>query len=321
MLSRAYRVCAVAMNTYREAVRARVLLGLFAFALATLAYSVVIAAMSVGQDRQHPQELRVVADLGAASMSLFSVLGATVLGATTLYRELELKTIFPILTRKLARSEYLVGKYFGILITLLVFLAIDSAVVLAILALQAGNVTATLGVATCAMALLGAALWRAKFTRVYVILPWSMAVLVAMALCADAAGAERQVVILSAILTFAEIAIVSAVTIFFSAFSSPFLTGLYTIMVFVIGRSADTLGNIPAHVFGTMGPWVHNIGRVLAYIVPNLHLYVPSRPLLLGQVAEITPAWYTARACANAALYAAILLTLGALVFRRRDFS
>jgi hypothetical protein len=318
MLSRAYRVCAVAMNTYREAVGARVLLGLFALALATSAYSIVIAAMSVGQDRQ---DQRIVADLGTAAMSLFSVLGATALGATMLYRELELKTIFPILTRTLVRSEYLVGKYFGILITFFVFLALHGALVLAILALQAGNVVLTLGVAAGAMAILGVASWRAKFTRVYVIVPWSVALLVAMALCANAAGAERQLVLLSAILTFAEIAIVSAVAMLFSAFSSPFLTALFTIMVFVIGRSADTLGNLPARTFGTMGPWVHALGRGLAHVVPNLHLYVPARSLLLGQVAAITPIAYTARACANAALYAAILLTLGALVFRRRDFS
>ncbi|MDB5219455.1 MAG: hypothetical protein JWO86_7382, partial [Myxococcaceae bacterium] len=115
------RVSAIAMNTYREAVRARVLFGLLALALATSIYSLVIAAMSVRQ------EMRIVADIGAASMSLYAVFVSVILGATSLYRELELKTIFPILTRRLRRHEYVVGKYFGIFATLLVFIAIDGA--------------------------------------------------------------------------------------------------------------------------------------------------------------------------------------------------
>ena len=59
---------------------------------------------------------------------------------------------------------------------------------------------------------------------------------------------------------------------------------------------------------------------MLAKIVPNLNLYVPARPLLLGQLAAV-PLWsYVGRAWLNAILYAAVLLTLSAVVFRRRDF-
>src|SRR5438046_2310477 len=127
------RVSAIAMNTYREAVRARVLFGLLALALATSVYSLVIAAMSVRQ------ETRLVSDIGAASISLYAVFVSVILGATSLYRELELKTIFPVLTRRLRRHEYVVGKYLGIFATLLVFVAIDGAAILAIMALQSGK--------------------------------------------------------------------------------------------------------------------------------------------------------------------------------------
>src|SRR5271156_1797281 len=127
------RVLAIAMNTYREAVRARVLYGLFAVALATALYSLVVATLSLHQ------ETRVVADLGAASISLYAVLVAIVLGATSLHREIELKTIFPILTRPLRRHEYVIGKYLGTLDTLLVFVALDGGVVLALLAGEAGQ--------------------------------------------------------------------------------------------------------------------------------------------------------------------------------------
>ena len=306
------RVSAIAMNTYREAVRARVLFGLLALALATSLYSLVIAAMSVRQ------EIRIVADIGAASISLYAVLVSVILGATSLYRELELKTIFPILTRRLRRHEYILGKYLGIFATLLVFIAIDGASVLTIMAIQSKqHVPLTLGVGIGMLLVLAVLLWRATLSRVFVALPWSIALFLVMALLSDGAGAERQIVIVSAVLTLAEVAIVGAIAMVFSSFSSPFLTAIFTFWLFLIGRSADTMGNIPVRIFG---PTVRGIGIVLAKIVPNLDIYVPARPLLLGQLAAV-PVWsYVGRAWLNAFLYAAVLLTLSSVIFRRRDF-
>ena len=306
------RVSAIAMNTYREAVRARVLFGLLALALASSGYSLVIAAMSLRQ------EMRIVADIGAASISFYAVLVSVILGATSLYRELELKTIFPILTRRLRRHEYVVGKYLGIFATLLAFVALDGATVLGILAVQSKqHVGLTLGVLGGMLVVLAVLLWRATHIRVFVVLPWSMALFVVAALLADGAGGERQLVIVSALLTLAEVAIVGAVAMVFSAFSSPFLTAVFTAFLFLIGRSADTLGNIPERIFG---PTVRSAGIVLAKIVPNLNAYVPPRPLLLGQLAEVPLASYVGRAWLNAVLYAVVLLTVSAVVFRRRDF-
>jgi Cu-processing system permease protein len=306
------RIAAIAMNTYREAVRGLVLLVLLVLALATSLYSLVIAAMSI------KQEMRIVADIGAASMSLFAVVVAVVLGATSLHRELELKTIFPILTRRLRRHEYLIGKYLGILATLLAFVALDGATVLAIIAVQsAEHVPLTLGIIAGMLVALVILLVRAKYSRVFVVLPWSIALFLAMILLSHGAGGERQLVVASALLTLAEVAIVSAIAMLFSSFSSPWLTAAFTAMLFVIGRSADTIGNIPERIFGST---VRTVGIVLAKIVPNLHLYVPARPLLLGQLAAV-PIWgYVGRAWLNAILYAALLLLLSAVVFRRRDF-
>jgi ABC-type transport system involved in multi-copper enzyme maturation permease subunit len=306
------RVFAIAMNTYREAVRARVLFGLLALALATSGYSLVIAAMSLRQ------EMRIVADIGAASISLYAVLVAIILGATSLYRELELKTVFPILTRRLRRHEYLVGKYLGILATLLAFVAVDGAFVLGILAVQAKqDANAAIGAGVGLLALLGVLLWRAKYLRSFVVLPWSLVAFAVMGFLASAAGPERSVLVWSTVLTMAEVSIVCAVATLFSSFSSPFLTAIFTVMVFLIGRSADTLANLPERLFGS---FVRQTGMVLAKIVPNLNIYVPARPLLLEQLPGILTAPYVARAWGLAIAYAALLLAVSALIFRRRDF-
>ncbi len=307
------RILAVALNTYREAVRARILLGLFALSMATSAGSLVVASLSLHN------EPRVVADLAAASASLYGVLVAIVLGSSSLYRELEHKTIFPILSRPIRRWEYLVGKYLGIWLTVAVFVAVDSALALSLLAMEAGQPPLKVGAGALGMlALLGVVLWRARYVRVFVVIPWAVVLAAAAWLVAAPALEERQVVVASALLSLCEVGIVAAVATFFASFSSPFLTAAFTAMIFTIGRSADMLAHLPATLFGGIAVAV---GRGLARVLPNLHVYVPPRPLLLGQVAS-APVWgYVAGAALHAALYVALLLAAGALAFARRDFA
>jgi Cu-processing system permease protein len=307
------RVLAIALNTYREAVRARILLGIFGVALATLGYSLIVAALSLHN------EARVVADLGAASLSLYGVLVAIVLGSTSLHRELEYKTIFPILSRPIRRWEYLVGKYLGALLTVVVFVAVDTAAVLALLALEVGQAPWKIGALALSMlAVLVGLLVRARYTRIFVAIPWALALAATAWLLSAPALEERQLVSAAAVLAVCEVAIVAAVATLFASFSSPFLTAVLTGLIFVIGRSADTLAHLPDKVFGK---GVAMAGRGLAHLFPNLHTYVPPRSLLLGEVASY-PVWpYVGAAALHAVFYGAALLVVGAFAFSRRDFA
>ncbi len=308
----AARVLAIALNTYREAVRARLLLGLFALALGTCAYSLVVATLSLHN------ELRVVADLGAASTSLYAVAMAVLLGSTSLYRELEHRTIFPILSRPIRRWEYLLGKYLGTLLTVAVFVAIDAAAVLATLALEAGQPYWKVGVTAVALfVFLAVALLRFGSWRVYIFVPWAVVAALAMWLAAEPAFEERQLVVASAVLSICEVTIVAAFATLCAAFSSPFLTATFTTMVFVIGRSADTLAHIPERVFGPLA----RVSHAVSHVWPNLQAYAPARALLLGQVAE-HPVWpYVGMSAAYAVSYSTALLVVAAFVFRYRDFA
>ena len=109
-----HRVLAIALNTYRESVRARILLGLAGVAFLVAFYALIVGTLTL---RHAP---RVVSDVGSASISLFGVAVAIVIGATSLHRELEQKTLFPILARPLRRGEYLWSKYLGTLLTIVV---------------------------------------------------------------------------------------------------------------------------------------------------------------------------------------------------------
>ncbi len=324
------RSAVIAANTYREAVRARLLLSLTGLAVIASIYSVFIGALSLRQ------EARDVANIGSFAISAFAVTIAIVLGATSLYRELELKTVFPILSRPLERWEYVVGKYLGTVLTLVVFILMEGGFVLWLLALvtrggrgadgvleiASGAPTDSamalpLGVGIAFIAVLvGLVIWR-KNGIVFILIPWSAAYFATMAVLASSAGVERRVVLGNSLLSLFEGGIVAAIATFFSSFSSPFLTAAFTFGVFLVGRSADTLANLPARVFGEQ---LKAFGRGLVRIFPNLQLYVPPRPVLQGTLADVSTAGYIASAAAHSALYATAILAVAVVLFRRRDF-
>jgi ABC-type transport system involved in multi-copper enzyme maturation permease subunit len=306
------RVGVVALNTYREAVRARILHGLFGLAVATAAYAIVVGAFAVRDT------LRVVSDLGAGSISVYGIIVAVVLSATSLYRELELKTVFPILARPIARHEYLVGKYLGIVLTLAVFIAANSALVMLALAVLAGRSVAIVGAAGASATVAAAVLaWRVPARRTIVPIVWSVVMLCVAAVLCSGAPDDRRVVLGAGALTLCEVSIVAAIATVFAAFSSPFLTAVFTFGVFVVGRSADTLARLPKRVFGEV---IHGVSTLLAKVVPNLMVYVPPRPLLTGEAMDSQLGTYLLLAAAQAAAWSVALLALASLVFRKRDF-
>ncbi len=305
------RVGAITLNTYREAVRARVLHGLFGLALGTGAYALVVGQFALRDS------LRVVSDFGSASISAYAIVVAVVLGATSLYRELELKTIFPILARPIGRGEYLVGKYIGTLLTLAVFIAANSgALLLALAAISGGSISGAVGVGIGSIVVTALFALKAPRWRTYLPIPWSAVMLAGGWILASTAPDDRRVIGGFALLALCEVGIVTALATLFSSFSSPFLTAVFTFGVFIVGRSADTLATLPPKVFGAT---IQHIGQVLSKVVPNLMLYVPPRPLLTGE-AGASLGEYVAMAGLQAVGWSAGLLAAAALIFRRRDF-
>jgi Cu-processing system permease protein len=307
------RVSVVMLNTYREAVRAKVLHGLFALALATAGYCIVVGQFASGA------AARVLSNLGAASMALYGVFVAIVLSATALHREIELKTLFPILARPISRSEYVIGKYLGTLTTLASFILGNAAVFLSALAATGSTpIWQPLLAALLSVGLAGLIGWRLPALRSFAPAVAALLLLAAGAWLSSHSPDDRRVLLGGALLTLCEVSVVSGVALLFSAFSSPFLTAIFTFGVFIVGRSASTLAQLPVRVFGET---IHEAAQVLARVVPNLMLYVPERALLTGEGLGSTPAGYIALAALHTLGWAAALLGSACLLFRRRDLS
>ncbi len=306
------RVLAITLNTYRESMRARILLGLAGVAFAVAMFSLVVGAFTLNN------AARVASDLGVASISIFGIAVAIIIGATSLHRELEQKTLFPLLARPIRRGEYLVGKYLGTLLTILVFVMADAGLVLLIGSGLGGRSPAlVIGVGAATALPLGLAMIRSPRARTFGPIPWSLALLVAGVLLADVAPQERRVVLAGSTLALLEIGIVAAFATLFSSFSTPFLSSVFTLMIFVIGRSADSLARFPVNYFGQ---GMHDAAAALAKVVPNLYAYTPPRPLLTGEAVGTPLPSYLAMAALASVGWTVGLLAVASFIFRKRDF-
>src|SRR5512140_116902 len=104
----------VAINTFREAVRDRVLYNLIFFALLMIAAAVLVGQMSIGIER------RVIVNLGLSSVSVFGLVMAVFIGVGLIYKEMERRTLYALLSKPVHRWEFLLGKYAGLVVTLAV---------------------------------------------------------------------------------------------------------------------------------------------------------------------------------------------------------
>jgi ABC-type transport system involved in multi-copper enzyme maturation permease subunit len=107
------RLSAIALNTFREAIRDRVLYNLIVFVLLLLASAPLFGAISIDIERL------VLVNVGLSSISIFGVIIAIFVGIGLVSKEIEKKTLYTILSRPVRRWEFIVGKYFGLMVTLI----------------------------------------------------------------------------------------------------------------------------------------------------------------------------------------------------------
>jgi ABC-type transport system involved in multi-copper enzyme maturation permease subunit len=112
------RVASIAFHTFKESVRERVLYSLVAFALLLIAAAILFSSISVGIGEI------ILVNLGLTSISVFGLLIAIFIGIGLVWKEIERRTIFNILSKPVRRAEFILGKYLGLLLTLVINTAI-----------------------------------------------------------------------------------------------------------------------------------------------------------------------------------------------------
>lgn len=223
------------------------------------------------------QDVKIIKDLGLAATSIFGLFIAVFIGIQLVSKEVDRRSIYSLVSKPIERHQILLGKYTGLVLTLAVNLAIMALALYAVLAFMNWMATAEARAAWDAPAL-------------------DPALLTAVGL------------------TFVELAIVTAIALFFSTFSTPMLSAALTFALFAAGRLSGDLRNFDQAVDS---PAAAALAQGLYWVLPNLAPFdvraqvVHGLPVATGHVAF---------AVLYAVLYITALLLLSALIFSRRDF-
>ena len=261
------RILVIAGNTFRETVRDKILYNLILFALIMIFSSLAIGQLTLGN------EDKVILNLGLAAISVFGTMIAIFIGTGLVYKEIEKRTVYALLSKPVRRSELIVGKYFGLVFTLLVSLLIMTAG-LELALLYAGGAE-----------------------------PWS------------------YVRLLPAVfMIFLSLCLVTALALFFSTFTTPVLSVLFTLFLWIIGHFGNDLKNFGELTKSTATEWLTN---VLYYIIPNFSNFqmLDGRYVLQAEgYSQTANPWAFAGIVFYCVVYAAMVLSFGIVIFRRRDF-
>jgi len=117
----------IALNTFKEAVRNKVFYTLIFFAFVFTVFSISLSTMVLGD------MVKVIIDMGLANIEIFGALIAIFVGIFLVYKELERRTIYTIITRPISRWQFILGKYLGLVLTLIVEIFIMTSIFFAII--------------------------------------------------------------------------------------------------------------------------------------------------------------------------------------------
>jgi ABC-type transport system involved in multi-copper enzyme maturation permease subunit len=119
----------IAGAVFRESVRDKILYGIVAFAVLIIAASLLLGQLTAGQ------EVKIIKDLGLAAISIFGHFIAIFIGIGLVSKEVERRSIYALLVKPMSRSQLLLGKYLGLVLTLAVNVTVMTAALLAVLAI------------------------------------------------------------------------------------------------------------------------------------------------------------------------------------------
>ena len=259
------RIWAIALNTFREAARIRVLYGIIVLVIGANLFAIVLGEMSIRE------QARVARDVGLAGISLFGSLTAIFLGVFLLYTEVQRRTIHAIVSKPIERWEFVVGKYLGMALVLTVLVGLF------------------------AVAMIGMLLWQGV-------------------------GVSSEV-LRAIVLAWCEVLTVAAIAIFFSSFSTPFLSGIFALAMWVIGRVTPDIEAAAREGAG----WIRATAKIALEIVPDIHLFSPSGRIVDEAAVSVHAAFVTWGYVGISSLHAlgwiVGLLALACVLFHRRDFA
>ncbi|MBI5577185.1 MAG: ABC transporter permease subunit [Deltaproteobacteria bacterium] len=251
------RILSIAANTFRETVRNKILYAILAFALLVIMLTYFLADLSVGE------LTRIIADVGLASIHIFGVIMAVFIGITLVSQEVDRKTVYLILSRPVPRWEFIIGKAFGLSLTLAL----------------------TTLVMSVTLFLVHAAYGRAPETGIFI----------------ASTGIYMELVALICLASL------------FSTFTTPVLSAIFTLSMFLIGH---VTGELLVFSERASSGIARSISRILFYVLPNLENFNWKNEVVYEKVRSAGVLW---AASGYLFCYFAGVLCVACLLFSRKD--
>jgi ABC-type transport system involved in multi-copper enzyme maturation permease subunit len=247
----------ISLNTFRETVRDKVLYNLVLFALIMIASSYILGQISIYQ------EVKIIKDLGLAAIAVFGAVIAIFIGVGLVSKEIDKRSLYALLPKPITRTQFILGKYLGLCLTLAVNVAIMSAGLYGVLYYMTGGFDSVL------------------LKAIYLI--------------------------------YCELAVITAIALLFSTFSSSVLSIVFTGFLYVAGHFSTELKNLQTVV---ESDWLPQITRVVYYALPNFRNFDVKARVVAG---DPVPLSFLGFSTAYAGLYITLLLVVAAVVFSRRN--
>jgi ABC-type transport system involved in multi-copper enzyme maturation permease subunit len=217
----------IAVSVFRESVRDRVPYNLVIFAVLLIASSFLIGQLTAGQD------VKIIKDLGLAATALFGLFIAIFIGIGLVSKEVERRSIYPLLAKPISRPQLVIGKYVGLVLTLAVNVSVMTVAVYAVLAYMTWTVSPEMR-----------SVW-------------------------DAPGVDPAM-LKAVFLIFVELMLITAIALFFSTFSSPILSAGFTLALYIVGHFNRELRNLDQVL---QSQTAARIAQAIYHVVPDLSAF------------------------------------------------
>lgn len=309
------QIIAIALNTFKEAVRNRILYILLLFAIIIMASGGIISDLSISS------EDKIIKDLGVASINFFGLLIAIFVGIGLVYNEIDKKTLYTIVSKPIDRYQFILGKYFGLLLTVYVNVIIMTLFFIGSLYYRhftSGeyiqkyfsnpNFDISQGIPFVQYSIfMIKQIFSSIYHTLFTFFKWDHL---------NIATNVMPVIFMTCI----ELAIVTAFAVLFSASSSPTLSAVLTIFTFIIGRMNEDIIRYAMKIqkdgltsFGKI--FKYHFANVSAHIMPNLEKFNLRSDLIYSD--SITINWFSVF---YGVMYVIMILMISMIIFSRRNF-
>lgn len=122
----------VAKNTFKLEVRDKILYGIIIFAVLYIFFEIFLANLVL-------QELPMIKSFGLTGIYFFNAIIALFLGTTSFFKDVDRKVVYFILSKPVSRAQFLLGKFFGLCLVLLLTTAVLAVAYVGLIAYEHGG--------------------------------------------------------------------------------------------------------------------------------------------------------------------------------------